>query len=391
VTETGFHVTVSVSGRFWAFNLASQLHRRGHLRRLITTYPKFEAAKYGTPQSHTVSHLPLELITRLFQKAPEWCRRHYNPEYAVDEMVDRAASLRIPRDTRIFVGWSSVSLHSMRRAKAIGAVTLLERGSSHMRYQTDILKEEYARFGLRPVVAHTRVFEKELQEYEEADFIVVPSSFVKRTFLDEGIPETKVVQIPFGVDLAEFRPVPKEDKIFRVIFVGGLVLRKGVHYLLRAFHELNLPNAELWLIGSLGDEIVPFLKKYDNGRVFHKGPYRQSELYRYYSQGSVFCLASIEEGLAMVILQAMACGLPVVCTENSGGADIVREGKEGFVVPIRDVTSLKERIMCLYENQDQCRVMGQSARNRVAEGLSWDHYGNLVSDMYAEILGRNEF
>ena len=105
------------------------------------------------------------------------------------------------------------------------------------------------------------------------------------------------------------------------------------------------------------------------------------------SQGSVFCLASIEEGLAMVQPMAMACGLPVICTTNTGGADIVREGRDGFIVPIRDVDALKEKILYFYEHPDACRAMGESARLRVQAGFSWADYGNKMIAAYQKLLG----
>ena len=195
-----------------------------------------------------------------------------------------------------------------------------------------------------------------------------------------------MIHVPYGVDLTNFRPVPKEDKIFRIIHCGAISIQKGAHYLLQAFYELNLPGAELWLIDSMSNEIKPFLEKYDNGRVFHKGPYPQNILYRYYSQGSVFCLASIQEGLAMVIPQAMACGLPAICTTNTGGEDIVRDGIDGFIIPIRDVEALKEKILFMYENPERRREMGESARLRVQSGFSWDDYGDRIVQAYAGIL-----
>ena len=141
-----------------------------------------------------------------------------------------------------------------------------------------------------------------------------------------------------------FSPTVKRDSVFRLIFGGGLVIRKGVHYLLQAFAELNLPKAELLLIGPVTEEIRPFLKKY-------AGSFRQinyqplSELYNFYSQGSVFVFPSLEEGHGLVISQAMACGLPVIVSTNTIAHDLVREGADGFVIPVRDVDALKEKIL----------------------------------------------
>ena len=128
----------------------------------------------------------------------------------------------------------------MRRAKALGALTVIERGSSHILYQQKILKEEYEKCGvpIQPfMLPHSRIVEKELQEYREADYISIPSEYVKRTFLEAGVPESKLIHVPYGVDLSAFPQIPKEDSVFRVIFAGGMSLRKGVHYLCR--HSLN--------------------------------------------------------------------------------------------------------------------------------------------------------
>jgi glycosyltransferase involved in cell wall biosynthesis len=88
----------------------------------------------------------------------------------------------------------------------------------------------------------------------------------------------------------------------------------------------------------------------------------------------------------MVQAQAMACGLPVICTSNTGGADIVREGQDGFIVPIRDVNALKEKILYFYEHPDACTTMGESARARVQAGFSWSDYGHKMISAYQKIL-----
>ena len=108
-------------------------------------------------------------------------------------------------------------------------------------------------------MVHPKVVERELTEYQEADFIAIPSQFVKETFLHQGIAEEKLIQVPFGVDLTHFYPVPKEDNIFQNHSLRRTQSSgKGSITCLQAFAELNLPGAELWLIGSMTDEIKPF-------------------------------------------------------------------------------------------------------------------------------------
>ncbi len=373
-------VTLSLMGRFWAFDLARELQSHGFLERLITSYPVFETVKYGIDRERICSLVVNEILNRGWLKAPAVLKRHYNAQYLVHELFDRHAARHLPPQPEIMMGWSSYSLHTLRRAKELGAKTVLQHGSSHIVYQDLILREEYDRLGLEGHgFAHPQIIEKELLEYQEADFILIPSFFVKETFLQRGVPAAKLLHVPYGVDLSNFYPIPKVDKTFRVIHCGNLSLRKGVHYLLQAFWELKLPGAELWLIGSLPVEIRPFLKQFASPAIRHLGPFPEPELHKYFSQGSVFCLASIEEGLAMVQPMALACGLPLIITTNTGGADLVREGREGFILPIRDVAALKEKILYCYENPEEARRMGEAGRRRVRTGFTWaDHVDKLI-------------
>jgi glycosyltransferase involved in cell wall biosynthesis len=379
-------VAISVWGRFHAFNLAQQLQTAGHLHQLISTYPNFAIAKYGIDSKlvHSIWHL--ELLFRSWQRLPARLKGDRNLQLWFSEQFDRAVTNCLSPGFDLFVGWSGFNFWSLQRAKAMGAKTVVERGSSHMHYQTEILKAEYERWGLKFTATHPGIYEREIESYSDADRIAVPSLFVKRTFLEQGIPENKLIHVPYGTSLSEFYPVPKEDTIFRVIHCGALSLRKGVQYLLQAFYELNLPDAELWLVGSIAPEIEPFLAEYQSDCILHKGTHPQSRLRWFYSQCSVFCLASIEEGQAMVQAQAMACGLPAIHTTNTGGDDIVRDGIDGFCIPIRDVETLKEKIFFFYENPDRRDEMGRNALERACKSLSWDDYGEKIVRAYLEIL-----
>ena len=88
----------------------------------------------------------------------------------------------------------------------------------------------------------------------------------------------------------------------------------------------------------------------------------------------------------MVLPQAMACGLPLICTTHTAGEDLVSNGVEGFVLPIRDVAALKDKLVYLYENRDICREMGKAALRRVASGLTWNDYGERMCQHYSRIV-----
>jgi len=379
-------VTISVRGRFHAFDLARQLQQRGALRRLITTYPKFKVREWDIPDDRTSSFAGMEILNRLLYRAPispSLCNL-LGARLSAD--YDRRAAKLIPEDTRLFVGWSSECIESLRIAKALGARTVVERGSCHIRFQDQILGAEYERLGLPWPGIHSAVIHRSEQEYEEADFVSVPSGFVRDTFAQYGVSPEKILVVPYGCDLSIFRPGPKLDRKFRVIHCGQISIQKGVHLLIRAFAELRLPDAELWLIGGLTPEIASILKQYPDSPISVKGPFPQSSLPQYYSQGSVFCMASLQEGLAMVIPQALSCGLPVIATANSGAAELVEEGRTGFVIPAGNVDALKEKLLLFYENPQLTADLAINLRTTTKVDLSWARYGDQIVKAYEAIV-----
>jgi len=164
-------------------------------------------------------------------------------------------------------------------------------------------------------------------------------------------------------------------------------VRKGVIYLLSAFTQLNLKDSELLIIGNIDDEIQHLIKKFrSNKDIIFKNSVKQSELSEYYLTSNLFVTCSIEEGLSMVQLQAMSCGLPLICTANSGGEEIIKNDVDGYVIPIRDLDTLKKKILFLYNNQSICNKMGKLAQLKVQRDFSWESYGKNVIATYKNLL-----
>lgn len=378
-------VIISVKGRFHGFNLAQELYHRNALHKLITTYPKFVAKQFDIPRDKIISFLDLEVLARSY-------RRIKNDYWRVGNWFNNKFDKRVARkitQADLFVGWSGSSFNSIRKAKSFNMTAILERGSSHILFQKEILEEESALFGSSMEVVHPGVIETELKEYDEADYIFIPSQYAKNTYIKHGITDKKLIQIPYGVNLEEFYPVQKEDSTFRFIHCGAITLRKGVQYLLQAFAELNLQDAELWMVGPLDPKIGHIVEQYSSDNIIYHGSKHQAELKWFYSQCNTFCLASIEEGLAMVQAQAMACGLPIITSENTGGSDLIIEGEHGFTVPIRDVQELKSKMQYMYDHQEQAKIMGNKAKDRVQKLFTWNNYGSNIFNAYNNVLKNN--
>jgi glycosyltransferase involved in cell wall biosynthesis len=269
-------------------------------------------------------------------------------------------------------------------------IKLLERGSSHILYQNKILAEEYDLFSYKKNPIDPKIIQKEIREYNLADYIVVPSEFAKRSFIDHGINKNKILKIPYGVNLKQFNRSFLKNKEFTIICVGTVSLRKGSYYLMKAFKELNLTNSKLIFVGTIDPEIQQIIKPFVNdSNINFIGHVSQNRLKEFYSTSHISVICSIEEGMAMVQAQAMASGVPLICTTNSGGEDIVDENVNGFICPIRDVEYLKEKISFFYNNRNILKLFSDNAYNKAQNFLSWDNYGKRVSEEYKKLATKH--
>ncbi|MBA7507794.1 D-inositol-3-phosphate glycosyltransferase [subsurface metagenome] len=301
----------------------------------------------------------------------------FNPYLYINRWYDYFASRHV-EECDIFHGWNNHSLQSLRKAKGLGAKAIIERASSHPLTQDRLLKEEYQRYGIK--VPTNPFLKRSCKELEECDYVTIPSDFVRKSFIEQGFDEDKLIQIPFGVNIDKFKPVKKKDNVFRAIFVGSIQLRKGIQYLLEAWGSLNLKNAELLICGGIHEDAKNLVRKYQQNKSIRFLGYVGSVPY----EGTdVFVFPSIEEGSALVTYEAMASELPIIATYNTGS--IARDGKDGFVIAIRDVDALKEKIRYCYDNPEKVRKMGNDARKHV-EKYTWARYGDELVKAYEKIV-----
>ena len=204
----------------------------------------------------------------------------------------------------------------------------------------------------------------------------------------KGIAAERIIMVNTGVDLSRFRPVKKNDDVFRVVTCGSLSVQKGTHVLLEAFERAKLPGAELVLIGPVLPQLESLAARYASSRVRFVGHVANAELYQWFSQGDVFVMPSIQEGLAAVQAQAMACGLPLISSASSGGEDLIGpDGAEGFIVKTGDSEALRERLEWCFDHRDECRAMGQAALARAGQALTWSAYGERIAAVAAKLRG----
>jgi len=383
-------ISIIVGGKFHAFNLAEQINKKKYLQQIITSYPKSYLKKYGVNKNKIYSIILKEILLKIFNKI-KFLNHIFDYNYLLCEYFDNKASDNINYDeVDILVGWSGFSRKCFIKAKKFNCIKILERGSSHIKFQHKILTDEYKSLGIKPNIPSGKMIKKEIEEYDLADFICVPSQYVKETFIKYGIKKDKIIKIPYGVDLKEFCVVEskkRKDNKFRIISTGSISVRKGSHYLLEAFKELSLPNSELIFVGSFDPDFKKIIKRYSNIKNIRFIKKQKQELLKnFYNDSDIFVICSIEEGLAMVQAQAMACGLPVICTTNTGGSEIIDDNINGYIIPIKDTQSLKDRIKKLYNDRRKLKQMSKSAYEKANNELSWEKYGDRMLNTYRSLL-----
>jgi len=376
----------AANGVFHHFELARQLEAQGHSGQIFSTFPWRRLRREGLAKEHVRTfpwiHTPQLLVSRRV-RIPEGLNREWTR--AVFRSFDSwVAGNLTPCDA--YVALSGSGLKSGRRAQDLGARYVCDRGSSHIRYQDEVVSEEMERWGIRRRAVDPFMIEREEAEYAQADAVTVPSVFASKSFITQGFPAERLHRIPLGVRLELFTPAGEPaPESFDVLFVGSVTVRKGIPYLIEGFQKLRHPNKRLRVIGSVPDEMRPILSHLNLKDVELLGHVPQGELRRYMSTSHVMVLPSIEDGWGMVMGQAMACGCPVISSDHTGGPDLYSDGVEGFIVPIRSADAIAESLQRLADDPGLRRSMSEAALKRVKSLGGWEDYGVQYADFLRKL------
>jgi glycosyltransferase involved in cell wall biosynthesis len=377
-------------GVFHHFELARELERRGHLQTIYSSYPWSRLRREGLPRARVETFPWLHVAQHLAEYSPVG-RRWLTDElgYANALAFDRWTLKRLQRAGRpdALIGLAGSSLDTGRWLQCEGGVFVCDRGSTHQRYQERVVREEFLRWGVDEPVSDLRDTLREEAIYQACDAITVPSRSAAKSFVEMGVAAEKIHVIPYGVRLEAFSPAPVVFEDFNVLFVGAVGLRKGLPYLLEAFAALRHPKKRLRIIGHLQPEMRGVLVRLPTAGVEFLGSLPRAEVARWMQRSQVFVLPSIEEGLALVQAEAMACGCPVIATDQTGAPDLFTDGVEGYIVPVRDAAAIAERLERLAGDSLLQRTMAAAAVARVRSMGGWSEYGARWERLLLELTG----
>ena len=357
------------------YNLGKSLHERGYLHRLICKFSKKENLKINNSM---IVEEPIFLRCIHFSLLSTWffISRRIPERYYNELLFDLFSQRNIPHESDVLLCQSSGFVRSIRKAKEKGIYTIVQQRTAHPKFMYKLLEEETKKFN---AMEDSIFMNKSWVKYrdislKECDKVIAISNIVRDSCIEEGIPEEKIETIStgVGVDTEYFKPHKKENDKFRCLFVGHKTFINGVPYLLEAWKTLNFKDADLIICGRQNKEIIARYKKIINFKV--PGTVNPVE---YYKNASIFILPSLANAFPKAALEAMSSGLPIIITEGVGTKDIIENGKEGFVVPIKDPDSLAKSIQYFYDNPDEVKRMGKNAR-KTAEKCTWERYGDEV-------------
>lgn len=280
-------------------------------------------------------------------------------------------------------GYEDGCLESFKIAKLYGLKCYYELPIAYWEYGQKLLKEEADRLpswaetlkgGIKN--SHSKLMRKS-EELNLADLIITPSKFVADSLPNDAKKNKKIIISPFGSPASTKLIERKYDnqKPLRILFAGSMSQRKGLGDLFSAIKLLESYKVELVIIGSLLAPIQFYNSKLSN--FTYMGTQPHNKVLEIMSTCDVFCLPSIVEGRALVMQEAMSQGLPVILTPNTGGEDLVIEGKTGFLVPIRSPEKIAEKIEWILNNKNELNDMSIYAQEHALK-YTWENYYNNI-------------
>jgi glycosyltransferase involved in cell wall biosynthesis len=285
------------------------------------------------------------------------------------------------------MGQCSQTFERLRRRRIPLVLTAL---NTHIDHVAEVMAEEHRLLGIRsPGFIHPRMRKRVRREVECATLIRAVSEASRQSFMERGIPAEKIEVVLPAVDLDYFRPAVKKDSVFRVLAVLTIDSRKGAYYLLKAFERAAIPNSELVIIGATGDRwshqlLQSYLGRLNNIRV-QRADVLRDPIEATYGQASVLVHPAIEDGFGLAVAQALACGIPVITTRQTGASQLIAEGRNGYVLESRDVDGIVDRLRRLAQDESLLKQMSEAAPEAVAH-LGYPDFVENVAKLYARVL-----
>ncbi|QAA34731.1 glycosyltransferase family 4 protein [Clostridium manihotivorum] len=421
--DNKYKVIVAHPGKQHSFKTATALYEKGMLFNYITTV-------YDKPGS--ITHFANKLLTGSDKKKAKSRRSDTLPDSKVYQFFELYGLINIflPRlkflskykywwnnwlndrfgkkvakyaiknnvDAVISYDYNSLALFEYLKAKAPHIKRILDVSIANRIYAKDVFQRDVNKTG------ETGVYSENLDVWEEsslnrvkneidlASHFLVPSQIVKESLIFSGVEDNRISVVPYGVNTDQFSYVKKQTihKPLKLLYVGGIIYRKGIHHLLNIAEILGPDVVDINLVGKYDTNSCLYKRgsKLDNVRFL--GFLTHDVLFEQYRESDFFIFPSLCEGYALVMLEAQSCGMPIICSDHSGGNDDIINGFNGYVFPATDDEALIKCIKKIISNPDCISYMSENARE-TASKMTWEAYNSLLIDTVIKILNKASY
>ena len=325
----------------------------------------------GVPREHT----RLQPLFGLLNYAAAKVLPTYQAEsvrFRAFGLFDRWARSLLRPGQHLFTAYAFAN-DSMRWVQQHGGLAFLDAWTSHPEEFWKLLTEEQQLWGSSYPPVSRYYQDRAADSAGVADYVFVSSTFVRQSYLKRGFNPDRLLFCPYPVDLSVYRPAPEPrpaQRPFTLLHTGGLSLRKGAPYLLEAFRLIRkeVPNAILRVRRDIRNDAVDILRRHADLPIEWSGGLSLEDHVRRYQTSDLLLFPSVEDGFAQVVAEALACGLPVVTTPNTGASDLIRSGENGEVVPIREPQALAQAALKWWDRLRAGQGIGgiEELRNRLS-------------------------
>lgn len=344
----------------------------------------------------------LEGLIKLVALNTNFLKRHYYQikYHTADCFARKVARYAIKHhvDAVITYDDSSPLLFEILEREAPHILRIMDMSSANLLYLKNIYEHDME---LAPSFAERMRRERSIcwdqdildraeREIKATQKFLVPSEFVSRSLAYSGVKSEQLLRCPYGVDIAQFSPKEYKDDLYirnraiRFIYVGGVKELKGISYLLEAFRDIPTNDAVLTVVGQYCPDDKDIQEYKD--KVEFTGTVLHNEIPDLLRQADVFIFPPLGDSYALSVMEAAACGLPVIISENTGVIDEIQDGVNGFVVPVQSVTMLKSRIEYFINHPEKIESMGREAR-KMAEQNTWSKYYDYTAEIIKNVEG----
>lgn len=414
-----YRIIVSHPGKQHSFHMASAVKKAGYLEKYVTTvynkkgsFTNFITSRFlkGKDLKKASSRVCVNLKDDEVKQMNEWMglvtllssrirflegfTRYWN-EFTGSCFYKRVMKYARKKNVNGVIVYDGYSNRHLELLKNTAIVKIMDVSFASRQYLKNIFEKEIKQYMAEDLYRTSaelwvpRWMDNDLNATKNADYFFAPSNFVKSSLEYCGIPSDKIYIVPYGVDQNNFSYEHIQFRVegkLKLLYVGEISCRKGLHRLLKVVSELE-QMVEIRLCGRV-DENSPIFSQYQEyDNIEFVGFVTHDELAKEYINADAFVFPTLGEGYGLVVLEALSCGLPVLCSNRAGGNDVIQDGINGYVISMDEDEALKERIIWCCTHRKELYEMREDAHKSV-EAFSWESYEKKVAECINDIMRR---